>query len=67
MKKYKSEASMAIHEVAEAMNAAGIIPDERMRRFDEACLVKPSTPQVPTQKPSTFAHSSVPAFASGKQ
>jgi DNA-binding transcriptional regulator YiaG len=66
MKKYKSEASMAIYEVAEAMNVAGIIPDERMREFDNTCLVKPPMLQVPAQKPSPSARSSVPVSASGK-
>jgi DNA-binding transcriptional regulator YiaG len=66
MKKYKSEIKTAIHQDAALLHEAGLISDEKMRHFDEACLVKPSMPQGSTQKPSAFAHSSVPVFASNK-
>ena len=47
MKKYKSEAAKALHEVADAMHKAGIIPDERMREFDRSHLVDAMPPVTP--------------------
>lgn len=37
-KVYKSEASAAIHETAEALYAHGAIDEESIREFDESCL-----------------------------
>jgi DNA-binding transcriptional regulator YiaG len=67
MKKYKSEASKALHEVAEAMNKAGIIPDERMREFDRSHLVK-SAPAAPAAAPKSRGgtRSGAPVYMRGK-
>jgi DNA-binding transcriptional regulator YiaG len=64
MKKYKSETSKALHEVAEAMNKAGIIPDERMREFDQSHLVNAVPPAA--QKPQGGMRPSSPVYAHGK-
>jgi DNA-binding transcriptional regulator YiaG len=66
MKKYKTEIKMAIHQDAALLHKAGLISDERMRHFDEACLVKPPVQRVPAQKPPGFARSGAPVFAGGK-
>jgi DNA-binding transcriptional regulator YiaG len=54
MKRYKSDAFEALHESMKDLYELGGISDERMREFDEACLVKPgeSVPRVSTQKPA---------------
>jgi putative transcriptional regulator len=46
-RKYKSEALAAIHETAEALRAAQIIPRTTMRKFNELCLtpIKPLAPE----------------------
>ena len=68
MKKYKSEASKALHEAAEAMNKAGIIPDERMREFDRNHLVSavPPATDVSPRKPAGAGRSGAPVYARGK-
>ena len=68
MRKYKSEASKALHEVAEAMNKAGIIPDERMREFDRSHLVSAVPPAThgSTQKSAGVWRSGAPVYAHGK-
>ena len=68
MKKYKSEASKALHEVAEAMNKAGIIPDERMREFDRSHLVNavPPAARVSARKGAGAGRSGAPVYARGK-
>lgn len=42
-RKYKSEAFAAIHETAEALHEARLIPRTTMRKFNQLCL----TPVVP--------------------
>ena len=42
MKKYKSEIKKVIHLEAVSMHKVGGISDERMREYDEMCLVKPA-------------------------
>ena len=68
MKKYQSEISKVIYQDAKAMHRAGIISDERMREYDEMCLVKPaaSATRVSSQKPAGGMRSGTPAFARGK-
>ena len=39
-KKYESKILQAIHEDAEGMHRLGLISDERMRYYDEGCLVQ---------------------------
>ena len=39
-KKYQSKILQAIHEDAKSFHELGIISDERMREYDEECLVK---------------------------
>ena len=38
--KYKSELMGAIHETAQDLHQAGLLSDEKMKRFDEACLTR---------------------------
>jgi len=47
-KKYQSKILQAIHEDAKGMHKLGIISDERMREYDNECLV-----QEPKQKYET--------------
>ncbi|MDW9618899.1 DNA-binding transcriptional regulator [Sinorhizobium meliloti] len=46
-KKYKSEATAAIHETMESLFEAGAIDKQTMREFDDACLtaVESMTPE----------------------
>ena len=39
-KRYKSNASEAIHEVATGFYREGLITYEKMREYDESCLTK---------------------------
>jgi len=39
-KKYYSEASAAVHESARGLFHVGAIDEDRMREFDEMCLVE---------------------------
>ncbi|MCL2809776.1 MAG: hypothetical protein FWD24_06900 [Treponema sp.] len=39
-KKYQSKILQAIHEDMKEFHEEGLISDERMREFDEGCLVK---------------------------
>lgn len=53
-KQYKSEALTAIHRDAEALYRIGAISAERLREFDDMCLVRgsgtaPSAGTVPKQ------------------
>ena len=63
-KKYRSEASAAIHETMEALHSIGAIDRQTMREFDEACL----TPVLPMPPERIRAlrereHLSQPVFA----
>ncbi|MCL2066273.1 MAG: hypothetical protein FWG99_02260 [Treponema sp.] len=42
--RYQSEALQVIHEDMMGMHQLGIISDERMREFDEMCLIKEPKP-----------------------
>ena len=44
-KRYRSEASAAIHETAEGLHGVGLVDKQTMHKFDERCLtpVKPLT------------------------
>jgi len=53
-KKYQSKILQAIHEDAQDMHELGIISDERMRYFDEECLIKEPEPTYETSN-STIA------------
>ena len=46
-KKYRSDATAAIHETMQALHKVGAIDKQTMRRFDVACLteVQPLTPK----------------------
>ncbi|MDR0322436.1 MAG: hypothetical protein LBI28_13120 [Treponema sp.] len=48
--KYKSDAFEAIHEDAVSMYEIGAISEERMKEYDEMCLVKESKPNYKTKK-----------------
>ena len=50
--KYKSDAFEAIHEDAVSMYEIGAISEERMKEYDEMCLVKESEPAYKTEKPA---------------
>ena len=68
MKKYKSEALEALHESMNDLYKAGGISEERMREFDNACLVKPaaSAARVSTQKSAAAARPVTPVYTRGK-
>ena len=68
MKKYKSKALGVLHEMMNDIHKAGGISDERMRFYDEGCLVKstPETERAPSQKTAGSMRSGVPAYARGK-
>jgi DNA-binding transcriptional regulator YiaG len=65
-KKYINSHCEAIYETVSGLYRIGLIPDEEMRYFDEACLVKPPVPRVPTQAPPRAARSGAPVFSGGK-
>ena len=46
-KQYKSDIMAAVHETAEGLHAAGVLPARTLREFDALCLtpVRPLTPQ----------------------
>src|SRR5258705_7129246 len=46
-RKYRSDATAAIHEAMEALHKVGAIDKQTMRRFDDGCLtpVKPLSPK----------------------
>lgn len=52
-KKFKSDAMAAIHETMTALQDAGAIDEQTMRRFDDACLtpVRPLKPKTITAIP----------------
>ena len=64
MKKYKSEALEALHESMGDLYKAGGISEERMREFDNACLVKPAAQvtRFSPQKSAGARHPGTPAF-----
>jgi DNA-binding transcriptional regulator YiaG len=66
MKKYKSEISKVLHQEAVEMLRVGGISNERMREYDEMCLVKPPVSRVSTQKPLRATRSGEPVYAGGK-
>ena len=59
--KYKSKAREAIHEAANDMFEIGLLSEERMRYFDERCLIKPPTAPLAAQKPQSAIHPGAPA------
>ena len=69
MKKYKSKALEALHESMSDLYKAGGISEERMREFDNACLVKPSVPPAArgsARKSAGAGRSGAPVYAHGK-
>lgn len=46
-KKYRSDATAAIHEMMEDLHEGGVIDKQTMRRFNEACLtpIRPLKPE----------------------
>ena len=68
MKKYKSKALGVLHEMMNDIHKAGGISDERMRFYDEGCLIKSAseTERAPSQKPQSRTRSGAPAYAHGK-
>jgi DNA-binding transcriptional regulator YiaG len=67
-KKYKSKPLEAIHEAMKDMYEIGLLSDERMRHFDEVCLVQPAAPVSRTgaQEPAVLPRSGTPVYARGK-
>jgi putative transcriptional regulator len=60
--KYKSDAFEAIHEDAVASFEVGAISEERMKEYNEMCLVKESDPDYEAEKarePQVIEHSAV--------
>jgi DNA-binding transcriptional regulator YiaG len=64
--KYKSEPLEAIHESMKDLYEIGLLPEERMREFDSACLVKLPVPGTSAKKPSAIAPHGYPVFAGSK-
>ncbi|TVR08313.1 MAG: DNA-binding transcriptional regulator [Salinarimonadaceae bacterium] len=64
MKKYKSEAFAAVHEMMEGLHDVGAIDRRTMREFDEACLT-PTRPMEPQEIRALREreHMSQPVFA----
>jgi len=52
-KKYHSEILQVIHEDMKSMHELGIISDEKMREFDEGCLVQEPETVSPVKKQSS--------------
>jgi DNA-binding transcriptional regulator YiaG len=63
-KKYYSEASMVVHDMARDLHQIGAINDGRMREFDEMCLIQEPEPAKKAPNPAEMEHIS-PA-ATGK-
>ena len=42
-KQYRGPATASIHETAEGLHAAGLMEEQTMRKFDEACLIAASS------------------------
>lgn len=63
-RQYKSEASAAIHESAEALYTIGVTNKQTMRRFDESCLtpIEPLSPEE-IRALREREHASQPVFA----
>ena len=54
---YNSEAAEAIHESAQDLYEIGAISKDRMREFDEMCLVqKDETPTYEVENPQVLEH-----------
>jgi DNA-binding transcriptional regulator YiaG len=53
-KRYKSEIMMVLHQDAEGLFQVGAISEERMRRYDHACLVQdePAMPKARKPRPA---------------
>ena len=66
--KYKSEAFEAIHEAANDMFEIDLLSEERMRYFDERCLVKPAAQATrgSARKSAGAGRSGAPVYARGK-
>jgi len=58
MKKYKSEIYKVMHEDAKADFEVGGITEERMRYYDEICLVKESEPVYKKEPAEDIKHAS---------
>jgi len=56
-KKYQSKILQVIHEDAEGMHRLGIISDERMRYYDEGCLVPEPKPTRKTASSESSSQS----------
>jgi putative transcriptional regulator len=57
--KYKSDAFEAIHEDAVAMYKAGAISRERMKEYDEMCLVQESQTEPEIEESVEMEHVTV--------
>jgi DNA-binding transcriptional regulator YiaG len=57
--KYESETLQVIHEDIKEMHKAGIISDERMREFDNMCLLKKPEPGKREKKMPILEHTTV--------
>ena len=67
--KYKSAALEAIHEAANDMFEIELLSEERMRYFDERCLIKPpaaSAASGSARKSAGAGRSSATVYAQGK-
>ena len=47
-KQYRSQVMASIHETAEGLHAAGVMGEQTMRKFDDACLT-PVCPLAPEE------------------
>ena len=54
--KYKSDAFEAIHEDAVSMYEIGAISEEKMKEYDEMCLVKEPESAYEAEKPVIMEH-----------
>jgi putative transcriptional regulator len=59
-KKYRSDALAAIHETMEDLHDGGVIDNQTMRRFDDACLT-PARPLKPEETKAACERKHVPA------
>jgi DNA-binding transcriptional regulator YiaG len=55
--KYKSDAYEAIYEDATALYEIGAISEEKMREFNEMCLVQEGEPAYEAEKPADLVGS----------
>jgi DNA-binding transcriptional regulator YiaG len=63
VRKYQSEILGVIHQEAEALHAAGVIDDTKMREYDQDCLVPPAKPAPKPSKTSGASPQKDPAAA----